>query len=61
MYTNIFIHCPQFFQKKKHNYVGMVGPGMHIYIYVGPGAQFEDMTSPRMVKHLPKNLCILNI
>ena len=37
--------------------VGVIGPRMHIYIYIGPGVQFEDMNSLRKGKHLPKNLC----
>ena len=36
-------------------YVGVIGLGVHIYVYIGPGAQSEDMNSPRTCIHLPKN------
>jgi len=28
---------------------------MHIYIYIGPGAQSKDINSLRTGKHLPNN------
>ena len=37
--------------------IGVIGSRVHIYVYIGPGAQSEDMNSPRMGKHLPRNPC----
>ena len=31
--------------------VGVKGPGVHIYIRIGLGAQFEEVTSPRTNRH----------
>ena len=35
--------------------VGVIGPRIHIYVYIGPRAQSEDINGPRTDKHLPKN------
>ena len=35
-------------------FVGVIGLGVHIYEYVGPGAQLRTLSHLRMGKHLQK-------
>ena len=36
--------------------MGMKGQGAHIYVYIGPGAQSEDIKQMRKGKHFQKGL-----
>ena len=42
-------------KRRISRFVRVIGPRVHNYVYIGIGAQSEDMNSLKTSKHLPKN------